>query len=70
MEERKDGREKPSFREKTRFQIAILVSVELETNAEAIYDAVSFVFFRDCSRNCHGRLVFVLADVYVEVFRD
>ena len=48
MEERKDGREKPSFREKTRFQIAILVSVELETNAEAIYDAVSYVeVFRD-----------------------
>ena len=45
MEERKDGREKPSFREKTRFQIAILVSVELETNAKAIYDAVSFDFF-------------------------
>ena len=34
MEERKDGNLKPSFREKTRFQIPILVSVELETNAE------------------------------------
>ena len=34
MEERKDGRKKPSFREKTRFQIPILVSVELERNAE------------------------------------
>ena len=44
-EDWKNGREKPSFREKTRFQIAILVSAELEINAEVIHDAVAFDFF-------------------------
>ena len=41
----KNGRKKPSFRKKTRFQIAILVPVELETNAEVTHDAVSIDFF-------------------------